>query len=304
MIGFCRSKQMAIRTYFLVENSQETKRKILEGIRSPSNLYGSVKLEQEGKVKIIEPGIKRIFKLPLNSIVVTNRIKYLPLLRLTGKKVILISINSNHDLSQDKKSIKGFLMGIYYGLLYRLCNSIVCMSDIQRQKLNLKGIKNAIVIPLGVDEEIVNRIPSRSKDYYLSIGNDKGRDFDFVRKVLKKYKHRVVVGSDLSYEEYLKVIGNCKALVLKIDTSREGSSDLSGTTTIYEALLMKKPIFINKQPWLEELFKENYHTYEDEDGLKKLLESDVGFKEFEDKSHLTLRNFVERLMKHINEFFL
>lgn len=291
---------MEKKVYFMMDNALEVRDKILKEESLSHHLYGGVELEKKSKAKIIDANIKNILKIKLNSIVIINRVKYVLLLRLFGKKVVLIAINSNHDLSKDKKTLKGVLLNLLYKIYYPLCNLVVCISEVQREKLEEVGVKNIVTIPLGVNEKFFKK-RKLSKEYYISSGFDAGRNYNFILDALKKLRFKVFNEKNkVTHSEYLKFLAKSKGLVMNINTNNKKSSDLSGTTTCFEALLMKKPIFINYQPWLKELFKENYYVYKDKKELRNLLKRNIKFREI-DYSHLTLKKFANNLMKAIKK---
>src|SRR3989344_3521604 len=289
---------MKKRVYFMIDEALSTRNKIVNGWKSPTNLYGAIELEKGRKAKIINANLKEIFKIRRGSVVVVNRLKYVPLLKLTEKKVVLINMNSNHDLTIKTNKIKEHFVYLLNKLLYRLCDLIVCLSKFQEPTLRKIKVKKVVSISLGVDENITNSL-KKSRKYYLCIGKDKGRDIEFVSRAMKDFPHRVIDGNDLTYLGYLSLIANCKALFLNIDTNRKGSSDLSGTTTCFEALSLEKPILINYQPWLKELFKDNYYVYGNEEELKGLLKQNIKFKKSKNNDHLKLRTFSNLLLKNI-----
>jgi len=86
------------RLYFMIDNARETREKILKGILPPYILYGGIQLEKERKVEIREYAPKEILNLKRGDIVITNRLKHVFLMRAKGIKVVLINMNSNHDL--------------------------------------------------------------------------------------------------------------------------------------------------------------------------------------------------------------
>ena len=281
----------------MVDKALDVKDKITKGIFPPHFLYGGIKLEKQKKAKIIESNIKNIFNLKKGDIVVTNRLKYILLMKILRRKSILINMNSNHDLTK-KSGLKNKLIYAFNKLSYLACSHVVCLSKIQLSKLKNVGVKRASAIPLGVEKSLVDAV-KKSKEYFLSSGFDKGKNYGFIKKALKNEKIKILDGKNpLTYVEYLKVLGKAKAIVFNIDVTKENSSDLSGTTTCFETLLMKKPIFINDQPWLKELYKKNYYIYKNEEDLRKIINKKINFQEL-DYSYLTLENFTKELAKII-----
>jgi len=192
---------------------------------------------------------------------------------------------------------------VHYWLCYSLCSKIICLSEIQLPKLNKLGVKNAIVISLGVDDELIKK-QKLINEYFVSAGMDKGRNFEFIKNEMKYSPLKILDGNPfMPYKEYLKILAGAKAIILNIDIVKLNASDLSGTTTCFEALLLKKPIFINYQLWLKELLKDNYYVYENGEELRKLLNKNIKFKE-RDYEYLTLKYFTQKLMQEINKTFI
>jgi hypothetical protein len=289
---------MERKLYVMADNALKTRKEILEGKSNPSFLYDFVKLEHEGIGNILDQTLRNVLKIKPKSIVIVNRLKYILALRLLGKKVVLINMNSNHDLDKvSKKGFKNLLLRNYYLLSFRKANKIICLSPTQTKKLEAIGAKNLEQIPLGSDENLVKKFRTKEEgNYYLSAGFDEGKNFNFLKKSLKG-QQLIILNKDnkVSYLEYLELMAGCKGFILNIQHS-ERSSDLSGITTSCEALLLNKPVYINYQPWLKELLKENYHLYKSSDELKNLLKKKTKFKEM-DKKHLTLMNFRDQLLK-------
>jgi len=69
----------------MIDNATEVKEKINKGIFPPHFLYGGIELEKQKKAQIIESRIKNLFNLKKRDIVVTNRLKYIVLMRILGK---------------------------------------------------------------------------------------------------------------------------------------------------------------------------------------------------------------------------
>src|SRR3989344_1269982 len=200
---------MKKRVYFMIDEALSTRNKIVNGWKSPTNLYGAIELEKGRKAKIINANLKEIFKIRRGSVVVVNRLKYVPLLKLTEKKVVLINMNSNHDLTIKTNKIKEHFVYLLNKLLYRLCDLIVCLSKFQEPTLRKIKVKKVVSISL------------------------------------------------------------------------------------------EKPILINYQPWLKELFKDNYYVYGNEEELKGLLKQNIKFKKSKNNDHLKLRTFSNLLLKNI-----
>lgn len=281
----------------MVDNALEVKEKINQGIFPPHFVYGGLELEKQKKAKIINSNLKNVLNLKRKSIIITNRLKYILLMKILGMKTILINMNSNHDLKR-KAGLKNLLIYFFNILSYKSCHHIICLSNIQVLKLKKIKVKKMSTIPLGVDKNLLDKV-KKSKEYFLSSGFDRGKNHAFVKKALKGMKLKILDGKKpLPYTEYLKVLGKAKAIVLNVDISKENSSDLSGTTTCFETLLMQKPIFINNQSWLKELYKKNYYVYKNEKDLRELIMKKRVFQKL-DYSNLTLENFSQKLQQII-----
>lgn len=290
-----------IKVYLMMDYASEFKKKVANKEYPPNFLFGGAELEREKILKIVDQNIKNVFFSGRRAIFIVNRIKYIPLLKILGKKVIYININSNHDLEKiSLRGLKNYLLKVYYLFSYKICDRIVCLSPTQIKKLKKVGIKRISTIPLGVEEKIINETNiNTNRGFYLSAGLDEGRNFNFIKSALKDQKVIILNKENrLSYLKYLKVLSECKALVINIEDNNR-ASDLSGITTCCEALLMKKPVFINNQPWLKKLLKENYYVYKDKKSLEKLIKKKINFKEM-NIEHLTLKNFMNGLVKEIN----
>jgi len=287
------------RIFFMRDDALKTKERISKNIDPEHFLYGGFDLDKR-RIAILEDyNLKNILKKKKGDIIITNRTKHIILMKILGVKIILIDINSNHDLTKGS-GLKDLLKYKMYKKYYNLCDSIICLSQIQVEKLENIGAKNVQVIPLGVLKDKYKG-KNKSQGYFLSSGGDQGKNHSFISKALEGFDVKILSKENLvSYKEYLKILKSCKALVLNVDATKHKSSDLSGTTTCFEALLAKKPIFINEQPWLKEFLADNYYVYKNEDDLRNLLKKNIKFHE-RDYSHLTLENFTQELLKIINQ---
>ncbi len=282
--------------YFMFDKAIERKDRILKGNLPSYSLYGGIKLEEQGKAKIINATLKDILKLKRGDVVITNRWRYIIHMKTLGIKVVLINMNSNHDLTK-RKGLKGELRYLWAIRNLKLCDYIVCLSETQLPKLNKIGVKNLTVIPLGVDSNLINDRKIIIGKKYLTSGGDVGKDYEFAVNALPKSDLNVITGKPfIPYNEYLDIFAKSKAFILHINDKEGKASDLSGSTSCFEALVLKKPIFINDQPWLKELLKENYYIYKDEAHLRELLKKDMKFKE-RDYGYLTLDCFRKELLK-------
>ncbi|MBT7706385.1 hypothetical protein HN747_02960 [archaeon] len=285
-----------------LDEAKKTRDEIIAGESNPGFMYGFVKNSKDTKVNIIDQSLKNVFKTRINDIVIVNRLKFVPLLKFIRRKVILININSNHDLDYISGSgLKKFILRKYYLFSYKVADRIICLSPTQVKKLEELGLNNLSVTPLGCDEDLIKRYKaSKVGDYYLSAGFDEGKNFKFLERAIGKKKLIVLNKSNkVSYSEYLKLMARCRGFVLNIKHSAR-SSDLSGITTCCEALLLDKPVFINNQPWLKKLLRKNYHIYESEEDLRNLIGENTTFVKM-NKKHLTLSNFNKKLLEIIDE---
>lgn len=295
------SKGLNSNVFFMIDKAIETKEKILKKEYPGHWSFGSVELENKGVLKIIEQNFKNVRKIPNKSIVITNRLKYIPYLKFKGCKTILINMNSNHDLNKKyNKGIKKKIVVLMNKILYKMCNIIICLSNEQEKLLRKIGCKNIKIIPLGVDYYFIKKFKTKSEDYYLSAGLDAGRNYNYITNVLKGKKVKILnAGNRVPYPEYLNILGKSKAFVLNLDNGI-GCSDLGGISTCCEAMLMKKPVFVNYQPWLKELLKDNYYIYRNEKGLRELVKKNIQFKKMP-IYHLTLQSFIDEIEKVIDE---
>lgn len=280
---------------FFIENSTYLQSQI-KGKKLPSNnLYGGHEFKMNGWGNILEPSLKNIISLLKHTkIAIIHKPKFVLPLKILGKKVVLININSNNYLKKIKKS------RYFFNLInFKLCDKIVCLSETQLPNLHNLRITKTCVIPLGVDFDLISKY-KLDKKYFISSGIDKGKNYDYLKRHINT-KNLVILNEKnfLPYKEYLEKMSKSKALVLKIDMT-EKASDLSGSTVCFEALLMKKPIIINNLPWLKELLKENYYVYNNEEELKKLVKKKIKFKQT-DYSNLKLDNYLLMLKKEVDK---
>jgi hypothetical protein len=286
--------------FLMIDNALEVKKKVVQNIYPKHILYGFIELEDKLNATIENYTLMNVLSKRKGDIVVTNRAKYLPLLKILGVKTILINMNSNHDLTL-YPGMKNRMIYLLNKKLYKSCDVIICLSKVQLKKLKSIGATNIHVLPLGVDWNLIRKVKT-SEEYFLSSGFDKGKNFGFVEKALEGINLKILNGKiPLRYDQYLKALGKAKAVVFNLDVSKKSSSDLSGTTTSFEALLLGKPIFTNYQPWLKELFKENYHIYKNEKELRLLTKKNIKFKKL-NYDYLTLEHFTKRLEEIIKLF--
>lgn len=97
---------------------------------------------------------------------------------------------------------------------------------------------------------------------------------------------QVLFYKNLEYSKYLKLLRHSEGLILDIK-NEEDSSDCSGSITCLEAILLRKPVFINSQPWLKDLLPGGYFVWDNEKQLlnllnKKLNSAVVNFPEWMD----------------------
>lgn len=72
-----------------------------------------------------------------------------------------------------------------------------------------------------------------------------------------------------------------------------GSSDLSGSTTVFESLCAHKPVFINPQPWLENFLSKNIYIYKTKEELEELLNSKKEW--IEETANFEFPQYMEKL---------
>jgi len=211
---------MGGRVYFMTDGALETKRLILDGEMPEHILYGGLELEKDGKAIIEDYTLKNILKKRRGDIVVTNRLKFIPLMKILGIKTILVNMNSNHDLEK-RKNFSGYLRYKMYKEYYSLCDIIICLSKTQVKNLKKIAAKKIIVMPLGVNNCLIKTI-KLDKKYLLSCGLDGGRNFNFIRDSLGNLNLKILDYSNrLPYKEYLKVLGGASAVVLDIDSNKK-----------------------------------------------------------------------------------
>ena len=281
------------RVYLLLDGAESKLEKVSKNIYPKTSLYGGFDLEKEGFLKIRDYTLKNILKLKRGDIVITNRTKYVLLMKILGIRILLISMNSNHDLTR-KKGVKKLLSYLFEIINYKFCNKIICLSNAQVNGLEKIGIRDVWVVPLGVDADLIGKV-KRSSEYIFSSGGDAGRNYDFIRNALEGFDLKILEGGNpLPYDRYLEAMGRAKVVVFNINANKKSSSDLSGSTTCFEALLLGKPVIINYQPWLKELLKDNYYIYKNEKELQNLVKRKLKFKN-KDYNHIKLSSFEKRL---------
>lgn len=295
-----------IKVFFFIENASSLRTKVETGNFPHHLAYGAFKLEKEGKATVLEASWKEIISIPAGSAVIINDPKYALWLKLRGCKVFLINLNSNHIIERVSNS---FIKSTLVKQLYHSCEKIVCLSSIQVQKLHEFGIKQTTVIPLGIDLNYFKKIKNK-KDYYFTSGRDAGRNFEFVKKAVFPKPLVIVSGQGTSlasenvqhfqnvpYPEYIRLLSHAKAGILRIEDDPK-ASDLSGSITCLEVILLGKPLLVNFRPWLTDLLPKGFTTYQNLEDLQKKLPKAKPVKRIPFKE-LSLSLFNERLLELI-----
>ena len=283
-------------TYFVFEKAKEVMSAIDDGTFPNYLLYGAWHLQQLGQAEVVD--IKTARKIH-DSTVVINVPKYAPALKKNGNRVILINLNSNHILNKNSNRVLKYLLR----KIYSACDVIMCLDESQIKPIKKLGVKTKFVVnPLFVDTTDLILAQSRMEfgiknysPYYLSSGFDAGRDFSVYAKV-KSYVPVVTLGrhNPVKYTRYCEVLNASLGVTLMV-TNSAGSSDLSGSTTVFEALCMKKPVIINPQPWLKNFPSKNIYIYKSVAELEELLNSKP--KWIEDNANFEFEQYFEKLKK-------
>jgi len=265
-----------MKTYFIFNNAENVMNAIDDGTFPNYLIYGGWHLHKSGKAEVIDMKNARKIK---NSTVVINVPKYAPALKKNGNRVILINLNSNHILSRNPNKVMKFLLR----KIYTACDVIMCLDKSQINPLRKLGVKSRFVVnPLFIDTTDLFLVQGRMEfwiknysPYYLSSGFDAGRNFSIYSKV-KSYIPVVTLGkhNPVKYLRYCEVLNASLGVTLNVLNSA-GSSDLSGSTTVFEALCMKKPVIINPQPWLENFPSKNIYIYKTDSELEEFLDSKI-----------------------------
>lgn len=259
-------------------------------------IYGGWHLQKSGAAKIIDMKSSGTIK---NSTVIINVPKYAPGFKARGNRVILINLNSNHILQRNNN----FLTKWALKRIYNSADVIMCLDKSQIAPLKKLGVTTRLLVnPLYIDMEDMDRIAGQLKygfktysPYYLSSGFDTGRDFSIFTRIDTEIPI-VPIGrfNGVSYLKYCRMLLSSRGVVLHILNSA-GSSDLSGSTTVFEGLCAKKPVFINEQYWLKNFPSKNIYVYKTEKELEDLLNSNKEW--IEEKANFTFGQFMTKLKK-------
>lgn len=259
-------------------------------------LYGGWHLQKDGLAKIIDRKNSGQIK---NSQVVINVPKYAPAFKARGNRVILINLNSNHVLSRNLGRINKWILRKYYNA----ADVILCLDKSQIKPLRTLGVTSQLIVnPLFVDTEDLDRAMAQLKygfkqysPYYLSSGFDAGRDFSLFTQVYSKIPVVPLgVFNRVSYVQYCQMLVACCGVPLHIQNG-PNSSDLSGSTTVFEALCAQKPVFINPQYWLKNFPSKNIYVYKTVEELEALLNGEI--KWIPETADFTFGHFMTKLKK-------
>ena len=261
------------KTYFLIEESDKLKDQITS-LQRPSHLsYGAFHLEQESLIIWDNATYNKFFSLSPHSQVVINNPMFAFILKRLGHKVVLINVNSNHVLARSASGFKKWIIK----QIYNSCDTIMCLDKMQVEPLQKFGITAKLVVnPLLVDTELTNIAQNQVNtfdDFYLSSGFDAGANFDFSAVRSRTPIVCITKSNPLPYNKYVYLLCKCKLVILK-RINNPAASDLTGNTTVIEALAARKPVLINAQPWLAELKEPNIHIYKDDIDLERMLIQD------------------------------
>jgi len=280
--------------YYVFNEAQRITELIKNGDLANYYIYGAHHLKESGQAEIIDYKQSKQIK---NSTVIINVPKYAPEFKARGNRVILINLNSNHILKRNP----GFLMKWALTQIYKSCDVIMCLSNIQLEELKKFGIdkKKCVVNPLYVDMVDINLAKARLfgtySPFYLSSGFDVGRTFSNFYKIDTRIPI-VTLGrhAAIPYIQYCNYLVKCSGMVLEVHNSGM-SSDLSSSTTVFEALCAHKPVFINPQPWLKDFPSKNIYVYTSSQELEGLLNS---HKEWiPETADFTFGQFLNKLKK-------
>jgi hypothetical protein len=283
-------------TYFIFNDATKFTTAIDNGTLPPHMLYGAWHLQKTGQAKIIDYKESKKIK---NAQVIINVPKYAPELKARGNKVILINLNSNHILERNPGRIMTWILKN----IYNACDTIICLDKDQEKKLKQFGTTAKLITnPLYIDTDDLYLAQIRKfgtyGEFYLSTGFDAGRNFTFAAEI-NSYLPIVTLGRHcpVSYTRYCDFLVRSNGMVLNI-TNAAASSDLSGSTTVFEALCAKKPVFINPQPWLKNFPNKNIYVYKNLQELEMLLNLRPKWKE--DAHNYEFVQFINKLKKVLN----
>jgi len=265
-------------TYFIIDELSKKLEAIESGILpSYTMMFGGYQLKKEGLAELLD------FNEAIKQKLEGNVVFFSPLqalrLKNSANKTFLININSNHIISRNKGWIKR------WGLrkIYNSCDVILCVDKSQVSHLKELGIKSKIIVnPLMIDiEEGIYRahILRTPMPYFISSGFDSGREFGFISTIHSKIPI-VTIGRHcpIPYIKYCELLTNSHGMVLNIQNG-QASSDISGNTTVLDALCCKIPVIINEQPWLSNINSKNIYIYKNADELNSLIERNLIWKD-------------------------
>lgn len=280
--------------YFVFESAQKVMNAINDGTFPNYLIYGGWHLEKEGLAKVID--IKQAGKIK-DSTIIINVPKYAPALKKNNNRIILINLNSNHILNKNPGRVMKFLLR----KIYTACDVIMCLDKSQIQPLKKLGVKSKFIVnPLFVDTTDLGLAKSRMEfwiknysPYYLSSGFDAGRDFSIFSQI-NSFIPVVTLGkhNPVKYLRYCEILNVSLGVILMINNFA-GSSDLSGSTTVFESLCAHKPVFINPQPWLENFLSKNIYIYKTKEELEELLNSKKEW--IEETANFEFPQYMEKL---------
>ena len=176
----------------------------------------------------------------------------------------------------------------------------MCLDATQLPPLKkLRTTAKLVVNPLLVDNELLEllkkQVLTESNPFYLSAGFDSGTNFDFSNVISKIPIVCVTKSNPIPFNKYIYLLHKCKAVVLRRNYN-PASSDLTGNTTVIEALAAEKPVIINDQTWLKALKEPNIHVYKDDADLERmLLQNNLTWKPT--KNNYTIQKYLRNLKK-------
>ena len=285
---------MKKKIYYVFDDAAKVMEMIEKGQLANYYVYGAWHLQKSGDAEIIDYKDSKKIK---DSQVIINVPKYAPEFKARGNRVILINLNSNHILERNPSWLMKFLLR----KIYNSCDVIMCLAESQLPALKKIGIKKSkcVVNPLFVDTRDIELANVRKfgvyHPFYLSSGFDVGRtfsnfySFNTTIPIVTFGRHNAV-----PYIRYCDFLVKCCGVVLEVHNAG-GSSDLSGSTTVFEALCAKKPVFINPQPWLKDFPSKNIYIYNSQEELERLLNSGISWSE--EKADFTFGQFLTKLKK-------
>jgi len=290
------------KTYFLIDKATIAKTLIRQELLPNYLTYGAYDAEKDGWEEFWDISIFNVLALPPKSKIFIIDPKYAPIFKLFGHKIILYNINSNHIIYRNTDNL------VSIKSIYNSCDLILCVSKTQLKALKtLKLNKNVKikVLPLGIDSKNFEYAKLRTmcahipkENYYLNVGLDAGNFTRFLNEIesmlpIMSYNRSNV----LTYKNYVTKLVNCKALVLNRNPKVLYASDISGNTSVLEGLIAKKPVFINKQDWVDEIGSKNIHVYDDVKELNSMLVQSADVWVEEDLKHIEYSEYYSKLKR-------